>query len=173
MNVILIGYRCTGKSLTGKILADMMENAFMDTDDIIEKTMKASVSSIVSTKGWEMFRKIETQVLKGVLKADDMVIATGGGIILHEKNISAIRDAGTVVWLRASADIILKRMSQDEKSASLRPSLTDKAIEDEIVSTLTMRTPLYKKAAHMEIDTSDMSAFEAAGIIKRRIDHGR
>ena len=169
MNVILIGYRCTGKSETGRILAGSLGFPFVDTDDLIEKTMKGSVADIVETKGWESFRKIESQILKGLLKTDGLVIATGGGIVLDEKNILAMKAAGTVVWLTASMETILERMSKDSKTAGLRPALTDRRIEDEVKQTLAMRTPLYQKAAHMEIDTSTQDAAGVAAIIQRNI----
>lgn len=169
MNVILIGYRCTGKSETGKILADLLGLPFMDTDELIEKTMKRSVADIVKSMGWEYFRKIESQILQGLLKTDDLVIATGGGIVLDEKNILAMKEAGTVVWLTAKTDTILYRMSNDSKTSGLRPALTDQALEDEVKETLAERAPLYKKAAHMEIDTSNQDAAQVAAIIQRKI----
>jgi shikimate kinase len=169
MNVILIGYRCTGKSETGRILADLLGLPFMDTDDLIEKTMKGSVADIVENKGWESFRKVESQILKGLLKVDGLVIATGGGVVLDEGNIRAMKDAGTVVWLTADSDTILKRMSNDSKTAGLRPALTDRSIEDEVKETLAMREPLYQKAAHMEIDTSTQDAAGVAALIQRNL----
>ncbi len=169
MNVILIGYRCTGKSETGRILADLLGLQFMDTDDLIEKTMKGSVADIVESKGWERFRKVESQILKGLLKIDGLVIATGGGVVLDQGNILAMKNAGTVVWLTASMDTILERMSNDSKTAGLRPALTDRSIEDEVKDTLAMRAPLYKKAAHMEIDTSNLDAAGVAATIQRNI----
>lgn len=169
MNVILIGYRCTGKSETGKILADLLGLPFMDTDALIEKTMKRSITEIVENMGWGYFRKIESQILNGLLKTDDLVIATGGGIVLDEKNILAMKAVGTVVWLTANTDTILNRMSTDSNTPGLRPALTDQGIEEEVKETLAMRTPLYKKAAHMEIDTSNQDAAQVAAIIQRKI----
>ena len=173
MNVILIGYRCTGKSTTGKALARIMETPFVDTDRIIEQTMGSTVAAIVADQGWDRFRKIESQVLKGVLMAESMVIATGGGIILDNKNVLAMGSAGTVVWLRASCDTILRRMSQDAATPGLRPSLTDKSLEIEVMETLALRTPLYRGAAHMVIDTDLAEPTEIAITIKRRLDNGR
>lgn len=173
MNVILIGYRCTGKSTTGKELARIMDIPFVDTDRIIERTMGSTVTTIVADHGWDRFRKIESQVLKGVLTAEPMVIATGGGIILDSRNVLAMGSAGTVVWLRASSDTILRRMSQDAATPELRPSLTDKSLEVEVVETLALRAPLYRSAAHMVIDTDLVDSTEIAATIKRRIDNGR
>ncbi|ACN15349.1 AroL [Desulforapulum autotrophicum HRM2] len=173
MNVILIGYRCTGKSTTGKELARIMEIPFVDTDHIIEQTMRSTVAAIVADHGWARFRKIESQVLKGVLAAESMVIATGGGIILDNNNVLAMGSAGTVVWLRASSDTILRRMSQDVATPELRPSLTDKSLEVEIIETLEFRTPLYRSAADMVIDTDLADSAEIAATIKRKLDNGR
>ncbi len=173
MNIILIGYRCTGKSTTGEALARTMEIPFVDTDRLIEQTMGSTIAAIVADHGWERFRKIESQVLKGVLTAESMVIATGGGIVLDSENVRAMGAAGTVVWLRASSETILRRMSQDDATPGLRPSLTDNALETEVAETLAFRTPLYKGASHMEIDTDLAEPGEIAATIKRRLENGR
>ncbi len=173
MNVILIGYRCTGKSTTGKVLARIMDLPFVDTDRLIEQTMGSTIAAMVADHGWEGFRKIESQVFKGVLTAESKVIATGGGIILDPENVAAMQSAGTVVWLTASPDVIIQRMSQDAGTPDLRPSLTDRPLEHEVMETLDARTPLYQGAAHMVVDTGLHGPAEIAATIKRRLDNGR
>lgn len=173
MNVILIGYRCTGKSTTGEILARVMSLPFVDTDRVIESTMGSDVASIVADLGWEGFRKIESQVLKQVLTSDSMVIATGGGVVLDRKNLVAMESAGTVVWLRASADTILRRMSGDTATPGLRPSLTGSSLEQEVVETLEYRAPLYQRAADLVVDTDLHDPAETAAEIQRILDKRR
>lgn len=174
MNVILIGYRCTGKSTTGKILARVMSLPFVDTDRVIESTMGSDVASIVADLGWDGFRKIESQVLKQVLTSDSMVVATGGGVVLDKKNLVAMEEsAGVLVWLRASTDTILRRMSGDTATPGLRPSLTGKSFEQEVVETLAFRDPLYQGAADLVVDTDRHGPAEAAAIIQRILDKRR
>ena len=173
MNVILIGYRCTGKSTIGLILSRIMSLPFVDTDCVIENTMGSDVASIVADIGWDGFRKIESQVLKQVLVSDSMVIATGGGVVLDRKNVVAMESAGTVVWLRASADTILRRMSEDTSTPGLRPSLTGNSLEKEVIETLTFRNPFYHAAADLVVDTDLYSPAEIAATIPKRLDKRR
>jgi shikimate kinase len=178
MKVIVIGYRCTGKSTTGEILSRTMAVPFVDTDRLIESTMHSDVSSIVADLGWEGFRKIESQVLKQVLaSSDSMVVATGGGVVLDRKNLAVMESAGMVVWLKSSADTILRRMSEDAATPGLRPSLTGSSLEQEVIETLTFREPLYQRAADLILYTDSHGPDETATIIikmleKRRIDNG-
>lgn len=171
MNVILVGYRCTGKSSTGEILARVTSLPFVDTDRVIESTMGSNVASIVADLGWEEFRKIESQVLKQVLTSDSKVIATGGGVVLDKKNLAAMEEsAGTVIWLRASADTILRRMSGDIATPGLRPSLTGNSLEQEVVETLAFRDPLYRGAADLVVNTDLHDPAETATIIQKTLD---
>lgn len=170
MKVILVGYRCTGKTTTGEILARIMSLPFVDTDRVIEETMRSDVASIVAKLGWDGFRKIESQVLKQVLISDSMVISTGGGVVLDIKNLIAMESAGTVVWLRASADTILRRISGDTATPGLRPSLTGKSLEQEVVETLAVREPLYQAAADLVVDTDQHDPAETAATIQRILD---
>ncbi|MBC8246742.1 MAG: shikimate kinase, partial [Deltaproteobacteria bacterium] len=103
MNIYLIGYRCTGKTTVGKLLAGHLEWDFIDTDDKIVEVAESSIKEIVDTRGWEAFRKMERDVIIKVSSNRSHVIATGGGVILDEENIRIMKQTGSVIWLKASA----------------------------------------------------------------------
>ncbi|MEA2060492.1 MAG: shikimate kinase AroL [Thermodesulfobacteriota bacterium] len=170
--IFLIGYRGTGKTTTGRILAEMLGYAFLDTDQMVEKKCAMSISRIVEQKGWDFFRKMEKQVLLTALDAENCVIATGGGIVIDPENILFVKSSGVVVWLSAPVAVIVSRIAGDMKSADTRPSFTDKDIEEETCFVLGQRSPLYRQAADFEINTSLDNAANMAEKIKRRI-YGR
>ena len=160
MNIILIGYRCSGKTSVGVRLARERGRQFVDTDDrLVEKTGR-SVSKIVEDDGWKAFRRWEREVVKEVCAQDNTVIATGGGVVLDPTNIAAMQKSGRVVWLKVLPQTVKQRMTQDENTDDQRPSLTSKGLYDEIVDVLTERTPLYEKAMDVAIDTDQKTIDE-------------
>lgn len=172
MKIYLIGYRCTGKSTIGKILANILHVPFMDTDRVIETQLKTSIASFVKDSGWDSFRKLERDVLMSTAGTGNHVIATGGGIILDPHNREFMKSSGVVVLLLAPIDVILDRMKADTSTAGSRPSLTSRDSYREAEDVLNERLPLYHLASHFHMDTSLLSANQAAQEIARRIDHG-
>jgi shikimate kinase len=162
MNIVLIGYRCTGKSSVGKLLAFELERDFLDTDQLVETFSKESIEEIVERQGWEYFRNIEKKIIKKVSEKEDKIIATGGGVVADEENLQNLRKNGFLIWLKADRDTIGKRMGDDRRSGSVRPSLTGDHPEDEIGKVLRIREPYYKKAGNMEVDTTHLSETEVA-----------
>jgi shikimate kinase len=153
MNVILIGYRCSGKTSVGKRLAENLGWPFVDTDDRLVEKHGRSVKEIVEDDGWEGFRRLERDVIQEVCARDNMVIATGGGAVLDPENVGAMQKSGRVIWLRVSPQTVQQRMAGDEDTDALRPALTTKGPQDEVAGVLMERTPLYEQAADMSIDT--------------------
>ncbi|MBN2062451.1 MAG: shikimate kinase [Deltaproteobacteria bacterium] len=160
MNIVIVGYRCTGKSSVGKILADTLAWDFVDTDCLISLREKADIHEIISAKGWKYFRYQERNVVHELSEKDKLVIATGGGVVNYDSNVNSLKKNGFVVWLKADSDIIRSRMENDIQTSSMRPSLTGGNLFDEIQEMLKKRTPYYKKAADIEVDTGAMSPFE-------------
>lgn len=164
MNIVLIGYRCSGKSSVGKIIANQTGMAFYDTDELIEKSAGRSIVEIVEKDGWERFRGIEKEVIRDVSDLNNAVISTGGGVVLADDNIMNLKQNGFLIWLEGDVDILMKRMGKDPGTGSTRPSLTgiDPVVETRKV--LEIRNPLYRKAADLVIVT-DMLSLE--GVAER------
>jgi len=169
INIYLTGYRCTGKSTVGKILAERTHRHFIDTDGFIVGYAGASVDEIVKRDGWDGFRELERFALRQVADGEKAVVATGGGIILDPENRSLMRRGGAVVWLKARVHTLARRMTVDEVTVTQRPSLTGARVEDEIATVLNEREPLYREAAHLTIETDGMSPEEVAEEILRQL----
>ncbi len=167
MNIVLIGYRCTGKSSVGRILAERLGWNFVDTDEIIEEKEGKSIPEIVEEKGWEGFRRVEKEVVKEVSNLDNSVIATGGGVILNEENVCELTKKGWVVWLKARPETIKKRMLEDK--TNIRPGLKGRDPLSEIEDVLRERNPIYEKSADFSIDTDTLSIDEVSEIILKRL----
>jgi shikimate kinase len=172
MNIILIGYRCSGKTSVGKRLARELKWGFVDTDDWLMDKAGRSVRNIVEDDGWEGFRRMEKDAIQEVCSRDKTVIATGGGAVLDPANVAAMQKSGHTVWLKVSPQIISRRMTRDENTDDLRPSLTSKGLYDEIVDVLKKRAPLYEQAMDMSIDTDDKGIEEIVDLIIQDVFSG-
>ena len=154
MNIVLIGYRGTGKSTVGKLLAARLGRELVSTDAEIINRAKRTIPEIVTQEGWEYFRNLESDICRELASRDKLVIDTGGGAILRTQNVEALKKNGIVFWLTASIETIGKRIGGDDQ----RPSLTGgKSFVDEIGDVLRERTPNYQTAADHTIVTDDRS----------------
>ena len=172
-NIVLIGYRCSGKTSVGKIIAERTGMDFCDTDDLIVKRSGRSIEEIVDREGWERFREIEKDIVREASELDNTVIATGGGVVIDEDNVKVLKGNGYIVWLEVDVDILIKRMEKDREAGNKRPSLTgvDPAVETRKV--LEMRTPLYRKAADLVINTDRLSLRKTAEKIVKAVSSQR
>lgn len=153
MNLYLIGYRCTGKTTVGKVLARRLGWPCVDTDRMIVEDAGMSIANMVASRGWPFFREQERHALETVAARDCQVVATGGGIVLDGRNIAVMKKTGKVVWLTADQKTIGARMLADAATAGNRPSLTGQGLMDEIEAVLSERKPLYEQASELKIDT--------------------
>lgn len=154
MNLVLIGYRGTGKSTVGKILAGRLDRRFVDLDIYIESNQNKSIKEIFEEGGEELFRKIEADAIKELHNQDNIVIAPGGGAILCEENVINLKQNGFIVLLEADDETIYARLNSDVGKRSQRPKLTDKSELEEIKEKQIERRPIYKKTADFIINTS-------------------
>jgi shikimate kinase len=154
MNIVLIGYRGTGKSTVGRLVAARLGRELVSTDAEIVKRAQRTIPEIVAQKGWEYFRDLESDICGELAIRDQLVIDTGGGTILRAQNVGALKKNGTVFWLTASVETIAKRIGGDNQ----RPSLTGtKSFVDEVQDVLRERAPKYQAAADHVIATDDRS----------------
>ncbi|MBC8554251.1 MAG: shikimate kinase [Candidatus Brocadiales bacterium] len=157
MNIVLIGFRGTGKSTVGRLLAKRLERDFIDSDKYIERSTGKTIKRIFEDDGEEGFRKIEVDTIAELSKVDNKVISAGGGAVLREDNVRNLKDNGFLILLEATPEIIYTRIGQDEKTTQQRPSLTDKKPLDEIRHLIEQREHAYKSAADFTINTSYVS----------------
>jgi len=159
-NLVLIGYRATGKTAVGALLAQRLARAFVDLDQVLEAEMGRSITDLVAEKGWPEFRRREKELVARYGRADGRVLATGGGAVLDPENVEVLRQNGVVVWLRADPATIQERLSRDQREVSQRPSLTRGSTLGEVAEVLQNRQPLYAAAAQIVIDTDRHSLDE-------------
>ena len=169
MNLFLIGYRCSGKTTIGKSIAMTIDWPFVDSDLLVIKESGKSIKDIIDTEGWDAFRHMERSALKQICTDDRQVVATGGGVVLDEANIQAMKTSGMVVWLDATAETIQKRMLQDRNTGNFRPALTDKGRIEEIEGMLLKRNPYYDSASDFYIGTDDVPVSEITKRIIKKL----
>ena len=168
-NIFLIGYRCTGKTTVGKALAGRLAWSFVDSDQMVAAASGTSIARMVADKGWQFFREREHEALVAVCANNCQVVATGGGIILDDRNRRAMQNSGNVVWLTASEKIIQARMLDDKSTAGNRPSLTDQGMLEEIESVLAERRPIYEEISDLVIDTDRKTVAEICDRIVKQL----
>ena len=163
--IVLIGYRACGKTTIGKELAKRLNWNFFDLDDVIQKKEGKSIREMVEACGWDYFRRLEANSLKDFLGKENIVLAPGGGAVMHEEIMEELKRESFVVWLWAPVEVILERLAKDTKTASQRPSLTNLGLKKEVEEVLKKRTPLYEKFSHIKVDTASLSVEEAVSEI--------
>ncbi len=157
MVITLIGYRGTGKSTVGPLLAARLGFDFLDADHEIERRAGKSIREVFADAGEPEFRRLEADFLAEQLTRTRLVLAPGGGAVLNDATRECMRLAGPVVWLTAPIDVIAQRVEEDATSNDRRPSLTALPPRDEIEQLLAKRTPLYAQAASITVETSGKS----------------
>ena len=159
-NINLVGYRGCGKTAVGLKLAELLRRPFIDSDALIVERIKVTIAEFVQSSGWELFRQLETEVLKDCCQEDKIVLATGGGVVLARENRTLLKNSGTSVWLQATSETTLERLSEDPKSSHSRPPLSSLALNDEILIGLLEREPLYREVADFIIPVDRKSVEE-------------
>lgn len=162
MNVVLIGYRATGKSTVGRILSDKLQISLCDADWLVEKKMAMPIKEIVALHGWDFFRLKEKEIIKTLTQKKSGIIATGGGVVLDQENVNLLKQTGVVIWLDASVQDIVNRLNKDARNKATRPQFTTGNITEETVDIMNHRLPLYKKAADYTVDTTGKKAVQVA-----------
>ena len=167
----LIGYRATGKTTVGSMLADRMGVPWIDTDAEIVERAGCSIAEIFAERGEAAFRDLESQVVKDVTQRPDVVLSFGGGAILRPENRQHIIDrCQPIVWLQAKVETIYQRIYQDAASASQRPNLTSQGGMEEIRTVLSQRLPLYESCATISLDTETHSLESLVEAIVTHLD---
>jgi len=154
MKIVLIGYRCTGKTSVGKRLAERLGIPFCDTDELIQSNVGKTIRELVDQEGWDAFRARERAIIKQLPLSADAVIAAGGGAIMDAANRKALKQKGICVWLMADVKTICERMRKDGVSNEQRPPLSSDGLEQETAKIIEARRPFYQEMADCTIDTS-------------------
>lgn len=142
-NIILIGFMGTGKTVTGRALAEQTGMELVDMDSIIEERAGKPISEIFATDGEPAFRTMERELAHELSQREGLIISTGGGVVLNPENIADFEKSGLVVCLTASPEVIFQRLEND----TTRPLLSGNK-KEQISGILETRKPLYDAIEH-------------------------
>lgn len=163
--IFLIGPMGAGKSTIGRHLADLLHKNFLDSDHEIEHRTGASVSLIFEIEGEEGFRRRESAILDELTLAENIVLATGGGVVLAEQNRKWLRSRGAVVYLQAPIETLVARTSRDRN----RPLLQDGERRAKFEDIMRIRDPLYRATADITVLTDHRSPGAVAHEIASKV----
>ena len=155
LNIALIGMPTCGKTTIGKMVAKELDKKFVDTDDVIKERINMEIKDYIKTYGEAKFREIEEDVIKEVSKAQNQVIATGGGCILREENIISLKQNSIIYFINRSPDLLI--------CSSDRPLSSSKA---ELRKRYNERIGLYLKYKDVEIDGDKVPEFVKKAIVE-------
>ncbi|MCC5829310.1 MAG: shikimate kinase [Phycisphaeraceae bacterium] len=164
MNIILMGYRGSGKTTIGRILADQLWKTFRDTDELIRQSFGGmTIARIWEQHGEPAFRQREVEIAVKLCAADDQVIALGGGTVMQPGAREAIEAAKAVrIYLYCQTSELARRIQADPVTAADRPSLTGEAdLEREIEKVLERRDPVYRQIADHVFDVTLLAPEDA------------
>lgn len=150
MNIILTGYRASGKTTIGQILAKKLKRPFLDLDNLIEQQEQKTIREIFKQNGWREFRRLERQKVKELSKiANNAIIAVGGGALMDDENLIISKNA-KVILLYAPLKILAQRIASDPSRPPLSRSQSNLA---EIKKNWKLRQPRYRQLADLIVNT--------------------
>ena len=148
-NIVLVGFMGVGKSVVANKLASDLKRKLVSTDDLIEKKSGKTIADIFRESGESTFRQLEQAVVEELSSQNNLIIDCGGGVVLDQKNIDALKKSGIVIYLYASPEVVVKRAMKETH----RPLLKVADPKARILELLKEREPKYRLADHT-IDTS-------------------
>jgi shikimate kinase len=167
-NIVLTGFMGTGKTSVGRELSRILSMKLVDIDAEIEKSEKMTINDIFKNCGEERFRSIETEMIKKFSRENNIIISTGGGAVLRDENMTALRETGMIFCLNAYAETIFRRTGGSDE----RPLLKNEDPLSRIRELLSFRRPFYESAGIM-IDTEGKTPLQIAEEIIEKVKCGR
>lgn len=152
-NIFLVGPMGAGKSTIGRALAKELKLEFYDTDEVIEQRAGANIAWIFDIEGEEGFQKREQKVIEELTQKSNIVLATGGGVVMTPENRNALAGRGTVIYLKTSLHQQYERTKRDTK----RPLLQTDDLEQRLVDLRDVREPFYEELADVSFETDKLT----------------
>ena len=167
-NIVLVGHMGSGKTTVGRRLARELNQDFFDTDDEIIVKTGVTIDHIFDIEGEDVFRERESKILENLCRMSNIILATGGGIVILTKNREILKNNGLVVYLYSSVDQLLRRTAKS-KTRPLLENSTDR--RKTITDLLEARDEYYREVASVVIDTTGKELYEVVNIIKRETEN--
>lgn len=162
MNIVLCGMMGSGKTTIGIKIAEITGRRWYDTDGIIADKY-GKISDIFEYYGEVHFRKLETEIIRDLAQKDNLILSTGGGLVLKPENNMMLKKNGKIVFLRASLDTLAKRLKVDGTRPLLQTST--ESIRDRLAKLMRERSPIYESVADMVVDVDEKTPEENARMI--------
>ncbi len=162
--LVLVGMMGVGKSHLGSLLAKELELNFFDVDKLVEEKAGCSINEIFEQFGEHKFRSAEKNTILELLERTPCVIATGGGAVMNEDSLSAIKERSLCVWLSSEVDCLFHRL----KNAKDRPLLQKANLEQILTELLENREPFYAQA-HITLQTTDDDIYQTLKNLKEKL----
>ena len=167
-NIVLVGPMGAGKTTVGRRLAHELNKDFYDTDhEIIDKT-GVTIDHIFDIEGEDGFRERESKILENLCQMSNIILATGGGIVILPKNREILKNAGMVVYLFSTVDQLLRRTAKSKSRPLLENSVDRKKTITELVEA---RDVHYREVASIVIDTTGKKLHKVINIIIRETEN--
>jgi shikimate kinase len=151
-NIVLIGFMGSGKTTVATRLARKLGMKYVSTDNMIEKREKRTINEIFTRSGEDYFRGVETEAVREACAMEGVVVDAGGGAVLRDENIAAMKSGGVLICLTAAPEAIMKRTGKYKH----RPLLNVEDPKRKIRDLLARRAPFYAKADHC-VDTGKLT----------------
>ena len=164
MNVIMVGFMGSGKTAVGRRLAQRLGYVFLDTDHFIETQLGKSINEVFAQEGEAYFRRLESALAGRLSALNNYVVSTGGGMVATPGNMELLRAAGTVVFLDADQEEIIRRLERDTK----RPMLKGHELRERVERLLGERRHFYEMA-HVQVETKGKTVNRVAGEVIRQL----
>ena len=161
-SLYLVGMMGSGKTSTGRPLAERLGYGFVDADAVIKQASGCSIQEIFERDGEAGFRKLESQVLSAISQRHSLVVATGGGVVTQQENWGLLH-SGIVIWLDVVPDQLLQRLKAD---STVRPLLQTDDPEAALNALLNERRPLYAEADLTVVINEETPETVADGILQ-------
>ena len=161
-SLYLVGMMGSGKTSTGRPLAERLGYGFVDADAVIEQAAGCSIPDIFERDGEAGFRSLESQVLSAISQRHSLVVATGGGVVTQPENWGLLH-SGIVIWLDVVPDQLLHRLNAD---STVRPLLQTTDPEASLNTLLNERRPLYGEADLTVVINDETPEAVADGILQ-------
>lgn len=157
-SVYLVGPMGAGKTTIGRQLSELLKLEFVDSDHEIEARTGANIPWIFDVEGEEGFRAREEAVIDELTQRRQIVLATGGGVVMREPNRRHLHERGVVVYLQTPVSVQMERTSRDRN----RPLLRTPDPRRRLTELMELRDPLYRETAHVIMPTEGGSARDVA-----------
>ena len=163
-NLYLVGMMGSGKSSSGRPLAQQLGYGFVDADNVIEEVAGRSIPDLFEQEGEEGFRALESQVLQAIGQRHSLVVATGGGVVTRPQNWGVLHQ-GIVIWLDPPRETLMRRLTDD---STPRPLLACPDPAEALQRLLEQRRPLYAEA-DLRVPIGDQTAETVASLVLEKI----